>query len=168
LLLLSNDALGRVVLSLGGEVGKVLLGKVDELLVGDTSSTNKNHAVSGVVGLDVVLEVGALDGLDILLGAENGASEGLALESGGVQVVENNLLELLVDFLLFAENDITLALNGLGLELRVLEDVGEDVDGGGDVVVEGLGVVDGVFALLFPSIPRLAAAHYPMTARTDV
>jgi hypothetical protein len=83
-------------------------------------------------------------------------------------VVENNLLELLVNLLLFAENDITLALNGLGLELRVLENVGEDVDGGGDVIVEGLGVVDGVFALLFPSIPMLAAAHHPMTARTDV
>jgi hypothetical protein len=62
-------------------------------------------------------------------------------------VVEHNLLELLVDLFLLAENDITLALDGLGLELGVLEDIGEDVDGGGDVVVERLGVVDGVFAL---------------------
>jgi hypothetical protein len=62
-------------------------------------------------------------------------------------VVEDNLLELLVHLFLFAEDDITLALNGLGLELGVLEDIGENVDGGGDVVVEGLGVVDGVLAL---------------------
>jgi len=66
-------------------------------------------------------------------------------------MVEDNLLELLVDLLLFAENDITLALDGLALELGVLEDIGEDVDGGGDVVVEGLGVVDGVFALWYAS-----------------
>ena len=62
-------------------------------------------------------------------------------------MVENDLLELLVHLFLLAENDITLALDGLGLELGVLEDIGQDVDGGGDVVVEGLGVVDGVFAL---------------------
>jgi hypothetical protein len=125
----------------------VLLGEVDQLLVGDATGTDKNHAVGGVVGLDVIFEIGALDSLDVLLGSEDGASEGLALESGCVQVVENNLLELLVHLFLLAENDITLALDGLGLELGVLEDVGENVDGCGDVVVESLGVVDGVFAL---------------------
>jgi len=132
----------------------VLLGEVDELLVGDATSTNKDHAVGGVVGLDVVLEMGALDGLDVLLGSEDGASEGLALESGCVQVVEHNLLELLVHLFLLAENNMALALDGLGLELGVLEDVGENVDGCGDVVVEGLGVVDGVFALSEPSVCR--------------
>jgi hypothetical protein len=34
-----------------------------------------------------------------------------------VQVVEDNLLELLVNLLLLAQNDVALALNGLGLEL---------------------------------------------------
>jgi hypothetical protein len=125
----------------------VLLGELDHLVVRDATSTDEDHAVGGIVGLDVVLEIGTLDSLDILLGPKDSAAEGLALESGGVQVVEDDLLELLVDLLLLAQNDITLALNGLGLELRVLEDVGEDVDGGGDVVVEGLGVVDGVLAL---------------------
>ena len=52
--------------------------------MGDATSANEDHAVSGVVGLDVVLEIGALDALDVLLGSEDGAAEGLALESGGV------------------------------------------------------------------------------------
>jgi hypothetical protein len=147
LLLLGGDNLVGVVLGLRGETSEVLLGKLDKLLVGDTTRANKDHAVSSVVGLDVVLEVGALDALDVLLGSEDGASEGLALESGGVQVVEDDLLELLVDLLLLTENDIALALDGLALELRVLQDIGENVDGGGDIVVEGLGVVDGVLAL---------------------
>jgi hypothetical protein len=147
LLLLSSDRLGRVVLGLRGKVGKVLLGKVDELLVGNATSANEDHAVSSVVGLDVVLEISALDALDVLLGSENGAAEGLALESGGVKVVENNLLELLVHLFLLAENNITLALDGGGLELGVLEDIRENIDGGGDIVVESLGIVDGVFAL---------------------
>jgi hypothetical protein len=62
-------------------------------------------------------------------------------------VVEDNLLELLVNLLLLAKNDVALALDGLGVELGVLENVGKDVDGVGDVRVEGLGVVDGVLAL---------------------
>lgn len=115
--------------------------------MGNATSTDKDHTVSSVVGLDVVLEIGALDALDVLLGSEDGAAEGLALESGGVEVVENDLLKLLVYLFLLAENDITLALNRGGLELGVLEDIRENVDGGGDVVVESLGVVDGVFAL---------------------
>jgi hypothetical protein len=75
-------------------------------------------------------------------------------------VVENNLLELLVDLFLLAENDITLALDGLGLELGVLEDIGEDVDGGGDVVVEGLGVVDGILALSLHQYPSHVPFHH--------
>ena len=65
----------------------------------------------------------------------------------GVQVVEDNLLELLVNLLLLAQDDITLALDSGLLELRVLEDVGQDVDCSWDVGVEGFGVVDGVFSL---------------------
>jgi hypothetical protein len=125
----------------------VLLSQADELLVGDTTSTNKDHAVSSVVGLDVVGQVLAGDGLDVLLGAEDGATEGLTLESGGVEVVEDNLLELLVNLFLLTEDHITLALDSSGLKLGVLEDIGEDVDGLGNIVVEGLGVVDGVLAL---------------------
>lgn len=39
---------------LAGEVSKVLFSKFDKLLVGDATSTNKNHAVGSVVGLDIV------------------------------------------------------------------------------------------------------------------
>jgi hypothetical protein len=125
----------------------VLLGEVDELLVGDAASTDEHHAVSSVVCLDVCLEVGALNALDVLLGTEDGATEGLVLESGGMKMVEDDLLELLVDFFLLAEDDVALALDGLGLELGVLQDIGQDVNGCGDVGVERLGVVNGVFAL---------------------
>jgi hypothetical protein len=115
--------------------------------VGNTTGANEDHAVGGVVGLDVVGEVITADGLDVLLGAEDGATKGLVHEGGGVQVVEDNLLELFVNLLLLAKNDVALALDGLGLELGVLEDIGKDVDGVGHVRVERLGVVDGVLAL---------------------
>lgn len=139
-----NSGRGR---GLVGETAEVLLGESDELLMRDTTSTDQNHAIGSVVGLDVVEEVVAVDGLDVLLRAEDGATQGLALESGGVEVVENDLLKLLVNLLLLTQDHITFTLNGAGLELRVLKDVSEDVDGLGNVGVEGLGVVDGVFSL---------------------
>ena len=144
----------------------MFLGQSDKLLVGDTTSTNENHAVSGVVGLDVVDQVVPLDGLDVLLGTEDGATKRLALESSGVKVVENNLLELLVNLLLLTQDDVPLTLNGTGLQLRVLKDVCEDVDGLGDIVVEGLRVVDGVFPLEAVISSTLSRTFLP--GRTDV
>lgn len=132
---------------LAGQTTEVLLSESDELLVGDTTSTDKDHAVSSVVGLDVLGQVVAGDGLDVLLGAEDSTAERLALVSSSVEVVEDNFLELLVNLLLLTENHIPLAFNRRRLELRVLQNVGEDIDGLGDIVVEGLGVVDGVFPL---------------------
>ena len=136
LLLRVGNGLGGRSRGSHGDVAEVLLGQLDELLVRDTTGTDEDHAVGGVVGLDVVGQVIAVDGLDVLLGAEDGAAERLVHEGGGVQVVEDNLLELLVNLLLFAQDDIALALNGLSLELGVLQNVGKNVDGVGDVRVE--------------------------------
>jgi hypothetical protein len=105
---------GGVGLAVGvgvGKLGEVLFGQVDELLVGNATGANEDHAVGSVVSLDVVLEVAALDAANVLLGSENGAAQRLALESGSVQMVEHNLLQLLVNLLLFAQNYIALALD---------------------------------------------------------
>lgn len=146
-LLLGLEA-GVVLGAVGGELGEVLLGEVDELLVGDAAGADEDHAVGGVVVLDVVGELGPGDVADVLAGAEDGAAERLVLEGGGVEVVEDDLLDLLLDLLGLAEDDVALALDGALLELGVLEDVGEDVDALGHVRVDGLGEVDGVLALL--------------------
>ena len=171
-LLLGRKGLGSGGWGLAGETTEVFLGQSDKLLVGDTTSTNQDHAVSGVVGLDVVDQVLPLDGLDVLLGTEDGATKRLALESSGVKVVENNLLELLVNLLLLTQDDVPLTLNGTGLQLRVLKDVCEDVDGLGDIVVEGLRVVNSVFPLEATISSMLSKTFLPLydvlPGRTDV
>lgn len=149
---LSSESGGGGGRGLAGEATEVLLGEANELLVGDATSTDQNHTVSGVVGLNVVGQVLPADGLDVLLGAEDGTTKGLALVSGGVQVVKNNLLKLLVNLLLLAQDDVALALDGGRLELRVLEDIGKDVDSLGNIGVERLGVVDGVLALYIEKV----------------
>jgi hypothetical protein len=116
-------------------------------LVRDTAGTDKDHAVGRVVVLDVVDELGPGNVADVLAGSEDGAAQGLVLVGGGMEVVEDNLLELLLDFLGLAQDHVALALDGGLLELRVLENVLQDIDALGDVLVEGLGEVDGVLAL---------------------
>jgi hypothetical protein len=59
-----------------------------------------------------------------------------------MEMVKHNLLVLLVDLLLLTYDDVAFALNGAALELGVLEDVGDDVDGLRDVLAEALGVVN--------------------------
>lgn len=68
------------------------------------------------------------------------------LESDRVQVVKDNLLILLLDLFLLPKDDIALPLNRRLFELGVLENVGENVDCLGHVLVKGLGVVDGLLA----------------------
>lgn len=62
-------------------------------------------------------------------------------------MVEDDLLDLLLNFLRLAQDNVTLSLDGRLLKLGVLQDVGKNIDALGDVRVESLGEVDGVLAL---------------------
>ncbi len=115
--------------------------------MGNTTRADKNHAIRGVIRRDVVDQILSRDGFDVLFGSQDGASQRLVHIRGGVEVVENHFFQLLVNLLLLPKDHIPFTFNGRGLELGTLEDIGENVDGLGDVGVEGFGVVDGVFAL---------------------
>ena len=129
-----------------GKGSEVLGGKLAELLVIDGTSTDKNHSVGGVVGVDVRLKVTLGDGVDVVLGSKNGLTQRLTGESNSVQVVENDLLQLLVNLLLLPEDNIPLPFDGILLQLGVLQDVRDDTDGAGHVLLESLGVVDGLLS----------------------
>lgn len=146
--LLPGELVGVVLGTPAGDTLEVLLSKLNQLLVRDTTGTDKDHSVSSVVVLDVVDELGAGNITDVLARAEDGAAKGLVLESSSMEVVENNLLDLLLNLLGLSKNNIALALNGGLIETGVLENVGEDIDALGDIRVEGLSEVDGVLALL--------------------
>ena len=59
------------------KIAEVLLGQLDQSIVINTTGTDEDHAVSSVVGLDVVGKVITSQRLDILLGSQDGASESL-------------------------------------------------------------------------------------------
>lgn len=145
--LLLGAEVGTSLGTAGGETSEVLLSKLNELLVGDTTGSNENHTVSSVVVLDIVGKLGSGDVANVLARAENGAAKGLVLESSSVEVIENNLLDLLLNLLGLSEDNVALTLDGGLLELGVLENIGENVDTLGNIRVESLGEVDGVLAL---------------------
>lgn len=145
-LLLGQDV-GLSLGAAGGKAGEVLLGKLNQLLVGNATGGSEDHTIGSVVVLDVVDELGAGNVTDVLAGSENGSAKRLVLESSGVQVVKDNLLNLLLNLLGLSENDVALALDGGWLELGVLQDIGQNIDGLGDIGVESLGEVDGVLTL---------------------
>lgn len=116
--------------------------------MGDTSRTNKDHSVGFVIFGDVVYEIGTLDGKDVFLRAENCTTKRLALEGGCVKVVKDDLFELTVDFLLFADNDLSFTLDGTFFQFGALDDIRENFHGFGSIVFKRFGVVDGVFTLL--------------------
>ena len=62
-----------------------------------------------------------------------------------MQVVKNDLLQLLVDLLLFPQYDVPLPFDSGRVKLGVLEDVTDNVDSRGDIFLEALGVVYGLF-----------------------
>lgn len=147
--LLLGELVGVVLGALSRKVAEVLLSKVNELLVRDATGTDKDHAVSGVVVLDVAGKLGTGDVADVLARAKDGAAQRLVLEGSGVEVVKDNLLNLLLNLLGLAEDNVALALDGRALEKGVLENIGEDIDTLGHVRVEGLSEVDRVLALLY-------------------
>ena len=63
-----------------------------------------------------------------------------------MKVVKDNFFKLFIDLLLLTYDDIPFSLNRAILQLRVLQNVRDDVDGDGDILSETLGVIDGLFA----------------------
>ena len=68
------------------------------------------------------------------------------MKSDRVEVVENNLFQLLVNLLLLPQYNVPLPFNGRRVKLGVLKDITDDINGLGDVLLEALGVVDGLFS----------------------
>lgn len=73
-LLLSGDLSGVGRWRARLQAAKVLLGQLDEVLVGNATGADQHHAVCGVVGLDVVDKILTVDGENVLAGTEDCAA----------------------------------------------------------------------------------------------
>mmetsp|Transcript_27114 Transcript_27114/g.42130 ORF Transcript_27114/g.42130 Transcript_27114/m.42130 type:complete len:327 (+) Transcript_27114:296-1276(+) len=105
------------------DISKVFLRQIAELHVIHGSSSRNHHATSGVVLIDVLLQIGLGQAANVLFRTENGSSEPRSLKGGGVQMVQDQLLLLLVHLLHLAQNDSTLTLNGALVQFAIEQDV---------------------------------------------
>lgn len=64
------------------------------------------------------------------------------LVSDGMQVIEDDLLNVLIHILLFPNDRPPLSFDSGGFKLRILQDVRKDIDGGLGILAEALCVVD--------------------------
>jgi hypothetical protein len=67
------------------------------------------------------------------------------LECNGVQMVKDNFFQLLINLLLFSQYDIPLPLDRTALQLRVLQDVADNIDSLRHVPAEALRVIHSLF-----------------------
>jgi hypothetical protein len=70
----------------------------------------------------------------------------LTLESDSVKVIENDFLDLLVNLLLFPQDNITFPLDRSRFEFTSSQDIRDDLYRLSNVLREGFGVVDGLFS----------------------
>lgn len=137
----------------GWQAAKCLTSLTTELLVVDGSGASNHHTRGSVVGVDVVTQIVLGQGSNILLWSKNGAAQASSLEGGGVQVVKDKFLLLLVDLGHLSQNHITFSLNGTILELRVEQNVGENLKSSANILLEDLGKVDSLLTRCV-SVPK--------------
>lgn len=77
---------------------------------------------------NVVDQIISRDGLDIVGGSQYSPAQRCALVGNRVQVVEDNLFNLLLNFLHFSEDDPSLSVNLTLSESRVLDYVSQNIN----------------------------------------
>ena len=123
----------------------MLSGKITQLSVFNSSGSGNDHTGGRVMVLDVIDQIIASQGPDVLFGSENGASQSSSLKGRSMKMVQNQFFLLFVDLGHFSQNNIAFSLNGTFLQLTIEQDIGKNLDGTTQIVLEDLGKVDRLF-----------------------
>ena len=124
----------------------MLLGQLDDLVVLDPAGRRQHHVRGGVVARQEGEEIVAADRLDRVGGAEHRPAERLVGQRGLLELVEDQVVgrvERLADLL---QDDAALALQLVGIEHRIAQDVGHHLDAERHVLLQDRGVVGGDLA----------------------
>ena len=127
------------------EVAKLLLRKIENLLVGDVASGGDDDMVGRKPVLEAAKKRFAAEIADGFGSAKDGAAEGMfGPETAGENVVEKifGIVQIHLDFF---EDDLALFIDVAGIELGTKNEIGDDVEGDGEMLVENFGVEADLF-----------------------
>src|SRR5579871_1468880 len=129
----------------GGQVAEFFFDEIENLLVGDVAGSGDQD----VIGREPVLEAAAqgrlIEFADGFRGSEKGATERmLGPEAAGKNVVEEifGIVEIHLDLF---EDHLAFFADVVGIETRAEDEIGDDVESDGQMLVENLGVETDLF-----------------------
>ena len=110
-------------------------------LVGEIAGGGDDDVIRGVPLAEPVVQSGALEGIDRFARAENGFAEGVAAPEIFGEELVNEVLGIVAGHFDFFEDHGFFARDFIGRKGRSENHVGDDVEGGGKVLVEHARVV---------------------------
>ena len=109
----------------------------------DVAGRHRDHALGAVLPIDEGMQLLRGEGLHRLGRAEDRAADRLVAERGFGETVEDDVVGRVVRGADLLQDHVLLALELLGVELGLGQDVGKDVDGQRHVVAQHAGVEGG-------------------------
>ena len=123
----SGDGAGR-------KLAEQTVGKLDELAMVDLAGGDQMEAAGAILVAAPGVEIVDLDRLDALLLAQDRAAERLVGEGGGLEVVEDDVGRRVAGLAQLLDDDVLLALQVGGAEMRAQDQVGDQLEAERDML----------------------------------
>mmetsp|Transcript_12665 Transcript_12665/g.15988 ORF Transcript_12665/g.15988 Transcript_12665/m.15988 type:complete len:228 (+) Transcript_12665:844-1527(+) len=92
-----------------------------------SSGTCNHHSAAGIMGRNIITQVLLGQRTNILFGAQNCTTQSRPLKSSRVQMIQHQLLLLLINLTHLSQNDISLPLNRPLVQLRMEQNVAQNL-----------------------------------------
>jgi hypothetical protein len=106
------------------------------VVVIDGAGRRDDHALAAIFTVDIGADLVAGERGDGLAGAENGAADRLVAEGRLGKAVEDGVVGRVVGGAQFLQDDVLFALQLILVEFRILQDVGQQIEGERHVVLQ--------------------------------
>ncbi len=108
--------------------------------MGDIAGGGGNHTFRRIVRLHVIVERFPADGAHFFDAAQNGTAEGLIGIGLFLKIIEHDIVGRVGRLLDFLQNDVLFPLEFIGIENRVLQNIGQNIDGERRVLFQDLDI----------------------------
>ena len=135
----------RVEMSGRLKVAKLLLREIEDLLVGNVARSGDDDVIGRKPILKTAKKRFAAEITNGFRSAEDGTTEGMFGPEAASKNVMEEIFGIVQIHLDFFEDDLALFINVAGIELGTKDEIGDDVESNGEMLVEDLGVEADLF-----------------------